>query len=193
MCLLLQHIHKPLQIEEELSFRKHYIQTLNLLGAKEIYQLCMRKYQLPNKKLIAPVFPQPNKKQTLYKTESDLSPSSFVMAAKACTAYLACLRLPSKHSLSNIRSMELQVINSEITNIILTLIYEGLGITSQKIQELHLNESARESASCSRMVPPALARTCKTPSFIISSSSLRKFNNSPSEPLSSNGQKRARI
>lgn len=130
------------------------------------------------------MFPQSNMKLTLYKTESDLSPSSFVMAARACTAYLACLRLPSKHSLSNTRSMELQVNNWDITNII----HEELGITSQKFQELHLDETA----SCSRMVPPAFARTCKTPSFIISSSSLRKFSNSPSTPPSSIGLKRAR-
>jgi len=45
--------------------------------------------------------------ETLYRTERDFRPSSFVIAASAWTAYFACLRLPSKHSFSNIRSTEL--------------------------------------------------------------------------------------
>lgn len=57
-------------------------------------------------------------KQTLYKTESDFSPSSFVIAANACTAYLACLLVPSKHGRSNIRSMELEINNKKMSNTI---------------------------------------------------------------------------
>nr|GMD47225.1 hypothetical protein Iba_chr10eCG10860 [Ipomoea batatas] len=40
---------------------------------------------------------------TLYKTESDMRPSSVVIDARACTAYFACLRLPSTQNLSSIR------------------------------------------------------------------------------------------
>lgn len=47
-------------------------------------------------------------KVTLYKTDSDINPSSLVIAERACTAYLAWLRLPSKHKVSRVRSIELK-------------------------------------------------------------------------------------
>lgn len=42
--------------------------------------------------------------RTLYNTDSDLNSSSFVIAAKASTAYFANRQLPSKHIFSNSRS-----------------------------------------------------------------------------------------
>lgn len=123
-------------------------------------------------------------KQTLYRTESDFSPSSFVIAANACTAYLACLLVPSKHSRSRIRSMELEIDNRKMGN----TNSSNQVLTGQALQ-LYLDETA----SCSRIVPPAFAKTCRIPSLIVSLSSLRKLISSSSDPLNNTGLKRARI
>lgn len=55
----------------------------------------------------------------------------------------------------------------------------------QKVCEyVHLDETE----SCSLIVPPALARTCKIPSLIISLSSFRRLTKSFSVPMNKDGQ-----
>ena len=167
MGLLLKHIHKPLQFLRSCELWKDHHEVMRTFLLKMIISWYMKML-----------------KQTLYRTESDFSPSSFVIAAKACTAYFACLLVPSKQSRSNIRSMELEINNKKMGNTIF-----NNQVQTEKVLQLYLDETA----SCSRIVPPALAKMWRIPSLIISLSSLRKLISSSSNPLNNTGLKRARI